>query len=669
MADEPVAAAASDTGVAADGAAAAPKPAPKRRRLELGSEPALSLLECLGVDRAQALAGLADCARAKIIGQLPVLPPRRVMALVSESFAHIDRPELRPVAIAALEHAPQLPAPVIEELYGPKRDLLETLPLPVRQRVWEAEQPQKKLFLKETHAQIIVLTAEGAAHFARAALCETAEVPPRQRRAESSALQRLVELVGPCEPLYRAVRELYQETFNQTGKLDEKLVIAGMRCDLLMAVRELDDARRPVLEWDPSHQLVCCLDAALREGKLEPRALQIMLAHAVAAGVPRATPIGRAGAPEPAPLPAPPDAFFEQAAASASLARAEVATALGSLPCVQLLARTAFARLEELVGRCVVPAADELMVELAQLLSVAANSSLLGNSKLSIDVARWSATIVEKYTLRVALPLLAEALADDRMHLMRARHAERTGAGGAATGRTEEAAPLPAEFAAVVPKHARHLFLLYTLRRVEAADQARVLALLPLAASLGKELAAHPDFVGGLVSALLADPARRLRGQPAIASAVVLDCLLPLSALLPHAHTQLRRLMLAQWQTLHAMEPPRPEGADDLAGIGGILRKQTAADSPAGAGRGGGGGGGGGGGARGKLSILQVAAREANEFGVVGDAGGATDDEANADYAKLARLVPGLLGTPAPAAAVSSSTAPLCVDVQAAAGR
>ena len=146
--------------------------------------------------------------------------------------------------------------------------------------------------------------------------------------------------------------------------------------------------------------------------------------------------------------------------------------------------------------------------------------------------------------------------------------------------------------------------------------------LLPLVASFGMELVAHPEFAGGLVSALLAEPSKRLK--PRIAAAAVLHCLLPLSGQLPHVHAQLRRLMLAQWQLLHAMAVLRPEGESDLAGIGGIL------------------GTGASGGAK-PLSLLQAAAREANERGVVGD-GPEEEATVDAEYARLQQLVPRCLG-------------------------
>ena len=118
----------------------------------------------------------------------------------------------------------------------------------------------------------------------------------------------------------------------------------------------------------------------------------------------------------------------------------------------------------------------------------------------------------------------------------------------------ESAAPgLPSALPGMLQRgHARELVLLYILRRLEAVDEARVEQMLPLVTALGAEqLSKHTEFLGGLVSALVADPSRRLTTR--IAAAVVTHCLVPLSSAMAIAHVQLLRLMTATWQTLHAL--------------------------------------------------------------------------------------------------------------------
>ena len=110
--------------------AAAPAPARPKFDLTRGSEPALALLDALGVSRADALTSLAERAVERMIEAVPSMPARRRGMLLSATFSHIDSPRLRPVAIAALEAAgAELPQDIVQALTGPHKELLSTLPL------------------------------------------------------------------------------------------------------------------------------------------------------------------------------------------------------------------------------------------------------------------------------------------------------------------------------------------------------------------------------------------------------------------------------------------------------------------------------------------------------------------------------------------------------------
>ena len=86
-------------------AADEPAAAASRPKFDLtrGSEPALGLLTALGVPRSEALGFLAERAVEKLIEAVPTMPARRRGMLLAASFAQIDSPRLRPVAVAALE--------------------------------------------------------------------------------------------------------------------------------------------------------------------------------------------------------------------------------------------------------------------------------------------------------------------------------------------------------------------------------------------------------------------------------------------------------------------------------------------------------------------------------------------------------------------------------------
>jgi hypothetical protein len=633
----------------------APPAAQRRFILERGSEPVLGLLGTLGFPRHEALEALAARARSQLVEAITSMPPPRLRKLLLASFPHIDTPRLHVVAAAALAHAPELPTEIVTMLIGPKRELLEQLPLRVRQRVWATEEPPT-LFLQATHALIIALQEEGAQQLARVALREAAEIPPKRRRAESGPLQELVALVG-SRPLYVALTQLCADIFRNNSDP----TVAGLRTDLTMALHEAADADRPVARWDLLHTFICCVDAALRERRLESRAAHILLSHLTAAGLPVLPESGAAG---PSSATAPLPAVFEAYVGNAATPHAvllELAMILSQSPVQQLLAESTLARLEAVVDQGTLPGTDAQLRGLIPLLTLAHKAPAFSRAGHVPPAEKWRALLT--LMLHKVLPVVAELIADDRIaeessKLEEGPSRKRLGkvtaaidglskSGGSGGGgvqsilempegpggsvasapllheirRRRHAAPaLPASLEVMLEKgHGRALVLLYVLRRVEAADEERVEQLLPLITrKVGLDLQHHDDFAGGLVSALIADPARRL--TPRIARAAISGCLVPLSSQLAQLHTQLLRLLQSQWRLL--MRIPALDVADQPASTA-SMADAVASDGEA------------------PLTLLQMAARQARASGALVD----TEEcrEANKNlYSRLERSVPEL---------------------------
>ena len=60
---------------------------------------------------------------------------------------------------------------------------------------------------------------------------------------------------------------------------------AALRCDSSWPSTRLTTAAAPS-RWEPLHAFVCCVDAALREQRLEAQKTALLLNHALAAGLP-----------------------------------------------------------------------------------------------------------------------------------------------------------------------------------------------------------------------------------------------------------------------------------------------------------------------------------------------------------------------------------------------
>ena len=405
-------------------------------------------------------------------------------------------------------------------------------------------------------------------------------MPPKQRRSESSALQQLAALVS-ARPLYEALASLTREIYGQTSDP----AMGALRTDLMMALLEANDPRRPVARWEACHVYICCVDAASREGRLNARTLQILINHATAAGLPPLTdaasadehpsaPGGGGGA---AQGPAPPSIFVElvagDGAGGAGGALSELATLLAPPPVLHLLTDTLYARLEALTDAGALPGGDFQIRALVQLHALALRAPSLRLARGSAErlaslLQKMSASVTQ--TLRKALPIACELMVDDEI-----RAADPSANGSGATPAETRPSPVPEELPLMLRRgFARHVLLSYVIRKVELADEARAEQLLPMVRSMSKhaeacrsmskhadacrtgwrlpacahappplarliqvatvanELSSHPEFAGGLVSTLIADPARRL--TPRLARACISSCLLPLSALLPH---------------------------------------------------------------------------------------------------------------------------------------
>ena len=382
-----------------------PQAAPSTRRfiLERGSEPMLGLLNDLGIGREEALGWLAEQASAKLVEVIPTMPPARIHRLLLSSFRYAHLPRLRPVVFAALEHTPVLPDDIVEELLNAQRGLLQSLPLRIRWRIWEVQSPPT-LFLEATHPMVIKLQEEGTKLLTRVALHETAELAPRQRRAESQALQDLIALIG-SPVLYNALSDLCAEIFGH----DADRAIGLLRADMTMALHEAEDAARPVARWDPTHTYICCIDAALREQRLEPRAASILHGFLSAAGMPPLADADAAcanvGVSMGSGSACVPSGFANHVASRApGRVLADLALLLSPMPTVQLLVEATLARIEYCVATHALPISDANLHMLVALLSVAERARDLARSVPPVE--KWQARMSK--ILHKALPLIAE---------------------------------------------------------------------------------------------------------------------------------------------------------------------------------------------------------------------------------------------------------------------
>ena len=218
--------------------------------MESHNEPLVGLLGAMGVTQTEILGTLTAGACEKLLQLIPSLPSAPLQALALESFKYIEQPELRPIVLAVLEAQQDCPPELVDELVGPRRSLLAAMPINVKHRVWESN---KESFLAETHPFILDRIEQVEAE--RHELLSLFPSDPAKRRKGSASTLKLVELVG-SQKLYVDLIDLLRDIFANAGSHEERGQIALLRCDVAMALHDMNDARRPVTRWETEHRSV-----------------------------------------------------------------------------------------------------------------------------------------------------------------------------------------------------------------------------------------------------------------------------------------------------------------------------------------------------------------------------------------------------------------------------
>ena len=437
----------------------------KRQRLDAPS----GMLSTLGMPQDEYSASLAECMRERLLQLIPKLSAHKLGQLLDASFEHIQTPGYDVIVAALLRHTTELSPAVISALADPERRLLPLVPMQCRHRVW-TEKPD--LFIQETHGHILDYTEQAKAH--RPDLLGLDSQKTRQHRSESSGVQELLKLIG-SRKLYVALIDLMAEIYKHT---DDGL-LAALRCDIAMALHDLQDEARPAGKWDPVHKAIWCLDACQREGRVEPRMLKELSTRLAAAGVPAYS----TAAAEAASVAGEAGEAGEAGAAASALP--ELAFALCAPPHRQLLARGALERLDEVARTEQLPHTDEALQKLMTLLVVGSYAAPLLHGT-PVPAEAWTGAVGA--LLQRVCPIICTMIVEDRIAL----EEKKTAAGGG-----ELPAPLPS-LPKLLKAHelmAPRLVLLYALRQLRDGDEARLCQLLPLLAPLGKQLEAQVDLV------------------------------------------------------------------------------------------------------------------------------------------------------------------------------
>eukprot|EP00742_Colponemidia_sp_Colp-10_P006623 GILJ01007097.1.p1 GENE.GILJ01007097.1~~GILJ01007097.1.p1 ORF type:complete len:559 (+),score=89.17 GILJ01007097.1:45-1721(+) len=236
------------------------------------SASAMSLLDVLGVSRAETYKGLMQTLREKLLASIPTLGQTQLDSLLSETFPYIAIPELQCIPLALLERHPKVPEPFLQKLADARdTSLYKDLPLSVKIQIWEVVQDlfQSEVFLLFTQ-YINEATAVTTGY--QMVLTGSAQNPKR-RRETNPILQQLAKYVGSSVVLYHQTLHFIRTLFVNTANA----AFCTLRSELLMALHDLGVAE--IRDADPSHRFTWCLDACIRDECVEERRLKEMQSY------------------------------------------------------------------------------------------------------------------------------------------------------------------------------------------------------------------------------------------------------------------------------------------------------------------------------------------------------------------------------------------------------
>jgi len=527
------------------------------------------------------------------------LPQDKVLSLLEASFPYIRVDELRGVPIGLLQSllssAGGIPPKYLKALVASPTALIESLPLPLRRCLMEAE-PQR-LFCQHPHwrSMLLAYANDTARIEAYSLLLPLEHMSPACKRvrhaiapvaggpavssASATALQGLLEWIGSSYALYdhmcAQLRDLVLSA-EREGRLSDAQAWRSLRVDLLMRLHEMQHEQKHAAHAhahaptpghshahahagkthlashiDPLHTWLWCLDAGVREkGQLSAKLLDKLVGS-----TPAPTP-GEGGAAAGGAAAAPGSAASNAAAAPAAT------PGFLSLLKAKHVTRSTLADLSLLTSHpfIVVTLLQSLLSALAQALEKEITPREHGETKpltallhLALSPAQdmMLDDVPSTAPLDLPEPRDAEALYSEFYPLIAELMIY------AQLGEMEPLNPRILEFASSSPV-ARALFLYYTMTRVQARDALQSAALLSALPSLqaadGSKLWSSSQVLQGeqqwvhavlrTLTALITEQRHVMKTDAALRTAVFSQCFLPLARLSPVAYREALRLLL-----------------------------------------------------------------------------------------------------------------------------
>eukprot|EP00047_Mylnosiga_fluctuans_P006705 m.248591 g.248591 ORF g.248591 m.248591 type:complete len:568 (-) comp15767_c0_seq1:140-1843(-) len=228
----------------------------------------LNLLDLHMVPRSKVYASILEHLSAKLISRIATLNFDQLKAMLPKTYPYVSSPELRAVPFGILQRMcllGNIPVDVSKSLAETPR-VFELAPIEIKRQVWEAN---SKLFTQTMLRVLRVYCTETP--YAAMNMDDLRRVLP-QARYHDSALVSILDLIGQSKELYNSFLAILRTQFFKGAER----VYCTLRADALMALHEA--AVAALYQVDPCHKLTWCTAACMREGTMDLRRAQDLMA-------------------------------------------------------------------------------------------------------------------------------------------------------------------------------------------------------------------------------------------------------------------------------------------------------------------------------------------------------------------------------------------------------
>ncbi|KAK9803792.1 hypothetical protein WJX73_009326 [Symbiochloris irregularis] len=412
------------------------------------TRPLLTLLDLLNLTRAQALKGVLQSAKAQLFALLPKLPQHLLMDLLRESFPYIGLLALRDIPLTVLDLVYPVPASFLKQIAADP-EIFTDLPIGVQRQVWESDTKLLQMHAMTHMAayvddittvrrafdmdQFLTLHHDKGTTSVKGQPPSKAQPPSqrtpqedtllthyvvrRQQRVYNASLQRLVNMVGKSQKIYKGLAQLCSRRLKDSQGLVmgmQESALCMLRSQLLMALHDANgaDATQQAFDFsqEPCHRLAWTLDACINAKTLDDKRLSSLQSFFA--------PLDRAPSARSAPLSAPPkkrarssrmDGDAESQGVpggDGSKILGDAAMILRDLPALYFFLHQALGRLKVVLDSEGSPSDDGPLVFLTRLMQLACSA------RMQLREQRFSLPQASPQMMSVVYPALMGALMD-----------------------------------------------------------------------------------------------------------------------------------------------------------------------------------------------------------------------------------------------------------------